>query len=1189
VSPARRVSVVVNTYNRADSLRRTLESLTQLDYPDFEVVVVDGPSTDHTAFVLADFDGMIKTAVCPERNLSMSRNIAVALAAGEIVAFLDDDAYPDPAWLDRIVEGYHTDEVAAVGGPVYDHTGARFQARYSLANRFGIARVDNDGPNPTWVHSSPGSREFPYTIGTNSSFLRARLAEIGGFDEEFEYYLEETDACLRLIDMGFVVRALDEGYVYHKFLSSDIRASNRAIKDRYLVFKNTCYFALKHGLPYASFADVCRRLTDFVDAQRVDLLWNVRNGQLTEADAERFEADVPRAFDAGLDAHLSRRARTRSPEFFAAPQPFLRFTTVRAATRRLTVCLFCQEWPPMQLNGIARIVHTIATGLASAGHVVHVLTRGSEYDRVDLEEGVWVHRLVVRPHAPPADITVPQSIWDYSATLLDELRAIDAHRPVDVVQVPNWDSEGIAVLLAGGFRTVLGLYTPLKSTRAADPVLGAPSVVLDQQEEVERFCYSRADRLLASSPAIVAEIEQRYGLPLDPERIGFVGYALPDVAVPAVTAKEANQLRVLFVGRLEPRKGIDTLLAVIPALAASFPDARFVIVGKDSHPGPDGRTPREAFEQSAPGGSLATKVRFTGVLDDDQLLAEYAACDVFVAPSRFESFGLILLEAMRFAKPVIACRVGGMTDIVEDEGNGFLVAPGDPDALQAALARLLASPELRMQFGSRSRQLFEQRYSVERMIQGINREYDRLAGRTTDDTSTPATLARRRALGEPPPMTPAAPPSATPDIGGTAPAPAALGENTRDLLERLACLACRERPEAVASVVTEDGRIKSGQMVCKRCGVVARITNFKFDFRPDDREHIPAGPVRVIPTPGEKRLAATDPSLAATGRWHPHGAGWLYSDGSLADSIRYEGRFTDAVVRVVTHPSSGVLDIFVDEELATTVDLFQAEGSTVIGVVAAEDLPFRTHSLTIRPRGVSSPGSAGAQVFLEEVVLLGPEGTPEGFSEPAAINRGNPYSAVIERHLAELSPTALILEVGGGDRRRPNLRHLNFEYLKFELADAYGDIHRLPFADASFTFVFSQAVFEHIANPFDAARELIRVTEPGGMILTEVAFMQPLHAVPYHFFNMTPWGVEELFKSCEILESDWFGELSFTVDWLLKSVNLPGKVSPQRLTKIVDELKRLDALVSHNDLRPAASGVYIVARTPSPPTHDAEQ
>jgi SAM-dependent methyltransferase len=206
-----------------------------------------------------------------------------------------------------------------------------------------------------------------------------------------------------------------------------------------------------------------------------------------------------------------------------------------------------------------------------------------------------------------------------------------------------------------------------------------------------------------------------------------------------------------------------------------------------------------------------------------------------------------------------------------------------------------------------------------------------------------------------------------------------------------------------------------------------------------------------------------------------------------------------------------------------------------------------------------------------------------GFTVPTPINRGNPYSEVIERYIAQVNPNGLILELGGGDRRRADPRVVNFEYLKFELADAYGDVHDLPFHEGVFDLVFSQAVFEHVANPFDAAKELIKVTRPGGIILTEVAFMQPLHAVPYHFFNMTTWGAQELFKSCEILETDWFGTLSVTVDWLLKCVDLPSKVPPPVVRGIVESLEAVDHLISHDELRSVASGVYVVARKPRGP------
>ena len=125
------------------------------------------------------------------------------------------------------------------------------------------------------------------------------------------------------------------------------------------------------------------------------------------------------------------------------------------------------------------------------------------------------------------------------------------------------------------------------------------------------------------------------------------------------------------------------------------------------------------------------RIHFEGLLAEDALLREYASCDILVAPSRFESFGLVLLEAMRVGKPVVACRVGGMVDIVEEGGNGFMVPPGDASALESALARLIESADLRAAFGARSRQLFEERYSVDRMVAGVNREYNRVTGTST--------------------------------------------------------------------------------------------------------------------------------------------------------------------------------------------------------------------------------------------------------------------------------------------------------------------------------------------------------------------------------------------------------------------------------------------------------------------------
>src|SRR5262249_19829754 len=105
---------------RAPQLRRLLPSLAWLEFPSFEVVVVNGPSTDETAAVLAEHAGRVRVVSCPEANLGMARNLGIAAAAGELVAFLDDDALPaDPGWLSTLVAALAvTPDAAGVGGPV---------------------------------------------------------------------------------------------------------------------------------------------------------------------------------------------------------------------------------------------------------------------------------------------------------------------------------------------------------------------------------------------------------------------------------------------------------------------------------------------------------------------------------------------------------------------------------------------------------------------------------------------------------------------------------------------------------------------------------------------------------------------------------------------------------------------------------------------------------------------------------------------------------------------------------------------------------------------------------------------------------------------------------------------------------------------------------------------------------------
>ena len=730
-----RVSVVINSDARAESLVKTLEGLDGLDYVDIEVVVVLGPTPDRSREALEPWRDRIKLMDCPERNLSRSRNIGIAAAAGDVVAFIDDDAYPEPDWLCVLSPAFDDPLLGGTGGPVWNHTGAELQAYYSVTDRFANARpVVEQGSLDGRLFSSPGSGLVPYTIGTNALFRRSAMVEVGGFDEEFEYYLDETDVCLRLIDAGWEVRPQDVGYVHHKFLSSAIRTPNRAISSSHSVLKNSAYFALKHGLPLTSMYQVILNLADLVGRHRRYVESNVAHGLLTNEHLSQFDRDVHTAMDRAFDLWARPGRSTTSSVALDAPPAWKPFVPPFAGSQRQHVALLVGEYPPASLAGIGRVVHTLARAMARRGAVVHVITPGEGHLRVDLEDGVWVHRvpLVAEPPtgSPPE---MPHGPGCASESLWQEVLRIHDRHPLDAVQVPNWDSLGVAALRDGRIPVAMGVYTPLSTVVEVDPRLaeaacnGDPYIA--QLLAAEQWCYAQADVLLACGEAIAEEVTRTAKASPESLRWSFVPHGLDDrrgISAPARASEDGIQ-RVLFVGRLEPRKGVDVLLAAFDRLAAVNPHVRLLMAGRDE--GAGAGEPWSTWQERAAdqlGSEISARVDFLGEVSDDELDELYAAADLLVAPSRFESFGLILVEAMMFGRPVVASRVGGIVEIVDDS-CGVLVAVEDAEDLAINLTQLLADPARLSTLGEAGRARFEERYSADRMAEEVLACYARIA------------------------------------------------------------------------------------------------------------------------------------------------------------------------------------------------------------------------------------------------------------------------------------------------------------------------------------------------------------------------------------------------------------------------------------------------------------------------------
>ncbi len=718
------VSVICNTLNRADALADLLAALRRLTYPRFEVVVVVGPVTDHTLAVLAPYEGRVKVVRCPEANLSRSRNLGIAAAAGDIVAFIDDDGIPEPTWLDDLVAGYDGADVAGVGGAVRDHTGYTFQCRFCRADRIGNA--DPSGEVPLDELCVPGSWEVPYLIGTNASFRRQRLVEVGGFDEEFEFYLDETDVCMRLMDRGWRLRQLPGAEVHHKFLPSAVRNNERVTVDLYSVVKNRLYFSHLHAMGEAPTSQIMASHTEWVRLLTEDLETHHRAGRISDEDLAHGLRRIDDGWQAGLRVGARGRQVMLDADAAAHPPPFLPYATIERPERPLRVCLVSQFLPPEETSGTGRFVLDTARELAARGHDVHILTSSSVgHDTVDLEEGVWVHRLVKTRPRPPSTIhaRVPARIWHNAVAVADEVERLHAIRPVDVVLGVMWDVETIAVRERTAIPVVTTLVTTLGITLRTRPEWTTdPAFMADFGEPMlalERWLMERSDAVHAISDAILTEASEVGAAVVDPARATVAPLGVVDHLGPPAPPPEGDPT-VLFVGRFEKRKGIDLLLGAIPQVLATHPSVRFVLLGAHDLPGEHGESYRDVFLREHAGAPWMDRVEMPGIVDDDELWDAYRRCDVFVAPSRFESFGLVYVEAMMAGRPVVALDAGAAPEVVVAGATGELVE-ADADALAAAISALLADPALRHRMGAAGRRRFEEHYSAAAMAERVER------------------------------------------------------------------------------------------------------------------------------------------------------------------------------------------------------------------------------------------------------------------------------------------------------------------------------------------------------------------------------------------------------------------------------------------------------------------------------------
>lgn len=365
----------------------------------------------------------------------------------------------------------------------------------------------------------------------------------------------------------------------------------------------------------------------------------------------------------------------------------------------------CPYFRP-HLGGVESHVEAVTRELARRGWPVTVLTTRlaatPERERV---EGVDVVR--VRPRASRFDTPVAPA----TARALADLRPalVHTHSPPPLTA---WYAA----------RAAARLDVPFVHTHHCDLELAFPGgalIVEAYRRTLGRATVRRAGAVIATTQSYARTSRDLWKRavdivpnPVDTERFR------PEVDASNVraTLRVGHRPIALFVGRLTHHKGVEHF---IEAAAHSPPEVVHVVVGD----GPR-RRGLEALARHQPPG----KVRLVGAVGHDELPAYYAAADLAVLPStsRLEAFGIVALEAMACARPVVATDIPGVAEVVEQEVTGLLVEPFSPEDIGRKVTRLVGDPKLRLAMGAAGRKRVLERFAAEKVVDRLEAVYDRV-------------------------------------------------------------------------------------------------------------------------------------------------------------------------------------------------------------------------------------------------------------------------------------------------------------------------------------------------------------------------------------------------------------------------------------------------------------------------------
>lgn len=307
-----RFSVVVASHGRPDWLRRCLLGLRQLDFAKFEIVLV----ADTESLATVDISGL-RVVAFEQANLAEARNLGIAASGGDVCAFVDDDAVPEPLWLHHLARCFEETRADAVTGYVRGRNGISFQTRMTSVD------AEAETHNEIYEDDTPHVPELPEgralkLVGTNMAVRKGVFRELGGFDPLFRFFLEDADLSMRLVGAGCRLAVCPSAEVHHGFAPSVRRTKLRAPLDLFDIGRSTSVFLRKYSADKAD--EILVRL---LRRERARLVEHMVKGTCEPGDVGKRMKILESGWIEGMQAKLQTPPRINSEQTFLRMEPIV--------------------------------------------------------------------------------------------------------------------------------------------------------------------------------------------------------------------------------------------------------------------------------------------------------------------------------------------------------------------------------------------------------------------------------------------------------------------------------------------------------------------------------------------------------------------------------------------------------------------------------------------------------------------------------------------------------------------------------------------------------------------------------------------------------------------------------------------------------------------------------------------------